>query len=111
MALNHHFSDLGQFSTGLMEGAAGGYECLDTTQALESCGGCASTGEGQDCTKIRGAQGYACEASVCRVCTLLQSSAVLSRIVLLTLCSFLSLLPSWMAPQPRRHSLPAYPQR
>lgn len=67
MALDHHFSALGQFSTGVMDGAAGGYECLDTSQSLESCGGCASTGEGQDCSKIRGAVGYACEASECRV--------------------------------------------
>jgi hypothetical protein len=40
-------------------------ECVDTTQALDSCGGCASTGEGQDCTAIRGSAGVGCEASKC----------------------------------------------
>jgi len=42
-------------------------ECLDVTQALDSCGGCASTGEGQDCTKIRGAMSMGCETSKCVV--------------------------------------------
>ncbi|GAA5917613.1 hypothetical protein JCM5296_000346 [Sporobolomyces johnsonii] len=64
-AVAHHFSSPTEFS-GIMAGA-GGYECLDVTQALDSCGGCASTGEGQDCTKIRGAAGIGCEASKCVV--------------------------------------------
>ncbi|KPV77186.1 uncharacterized protein RHOBADRAFT_8526, partial [Rhodotorula graminis WP1] len=34
---------------------------------LDSCGGCASTGEGMDCTKIRGVQGVGCEGGECRV--------------------------------------------
>lgn len=42
-------------------------ECIDTQQALDSCGGCASTGEGQDCTKIRGAAGVGCSAGQCVV--------------------------------------------
>ncbi|BGP52524.1 hypothetical protein JCM8202_000407 [Rhodotorula sphaerocarpa] len=58
-----HFKT-GEELTGLMA-RSGGYECLDTTQALESCGGCASTGEGQDCTAIPHAAGVGCEASKC----------------------------------------------
>ena len=42
-------------------------ECLDTTQALESCGGCASTGEGRDCTAIPHVGGVGCEAGKCVV--------------------------------------------
>ncbi|GAA5974360.1 hypothetical protein JCM21900_001323 [Sporobolomyces salmonicolor] len=64
-AVAHHFSSPTEFS-GIMAGA-GGYECIDVTQALDSCGGCASTGEGQDCTKIRGAAGIGCKASKCIV--------------------------------------------
>ncbi|GAA5917457.1 hypothetical protein JCM8208_003973 [Rhodotorula glutinis] len=64
-AVEHHFAAVNEFS-GVMLGA-GGYECLDTTTALDSCGGCASTGEGMDCTKIRGVQGVGCEGGVCRV--------------------------------------------
>ncbi|BGP37596.1 hypothetical protein JCM10449v2_001513 [Rhodotorula kratochvilovae] len=64
-AVEHHFQASSEFS-GVMIGA-GGYECLDTTQALDSCGGCASTGEGVDCTKIRGSQGVGCEAGKCVV--------------------------------------------
>lgn len=42
-------------------------QCLDTSQSLESCGGCASTGEGQDCSKIRGAVGVGCDSGACVV--------------------------------------------
>ncbi|BGP18845.1 hypothetical protein JCM10213v2_006925 [Rhodosporidiobolus nylandii] len=64
-AVEHHFNAPTEFS-GIMLGQ-GGYECIDTAQALDSCGGCASTGEGVDCTRIRGAAGVGCEAGVCRV--------------------------------------------
>lgn len=46
---------------------AGGFECMDTTTAIESCGGCASTGEGQDCTKINHSAGVGCSAGQCVV--------------------------------------------
>ncbi|EEB90295.1 hypothetical protein MPER_11515 [Moniliophthora perniciosa FA553] len=36
---------------------------------LESCGGCASTGEGQDCTAIKGAWNVGCEQGRCAVYT------------------------------------------
>ncbi|GAA5892852.1 hypothetical protein JCM5296_006023 [Sporobolomyces johnsonii] len=64
-AVAHHFSSADEVS-GAMAGK-GGYECIDTTQALDSCGGCASTGEGQDCTRIRGAAGVGCAAGACVV--------------------------------------------
>jgi hypothetical protein len=44
---------------------ASDYECLDITNELESCGGCASTGEGQDCTAIKGAWNVGCERGTC----------------------------------------------
>lgn len=46
-------------------GLSSDYECIDTTQELESCGGCASTGAGQDCTAIEGAWNVACNAGAC----------------------------------------------
>ncbi|GAA5945257.1 uncharacterized protein JCM15063_003009 [Sporobolomyces koalae] len=64
-AVAQHFTSATEFS-GVFAGE-GGYECLDVTQALDSCGGCASTGEGQDCTKIRGAVSMGCESSQCVV--------------------------------------------
>ncbi|KAG2023489.1 hypothetical protein CC2G_001137 [Coprinopsis cinerea AmutBmut pab1-1] len=45
------------------------YECLDTLVELESCGGCASNGTGQDCTAIQGAWNVGCEQGVCKVYT------------------------------------------
>ncbi|GAA5967279.1 hypothetical protein JCM11641_000500 [Rhodosporidiobolus odoratus] len=64
-AVAQHFTS-GQDFSGIMAGS-GGYECIDTEQALDSCGGCASTGEGRDCTRIRGAQGVGCDAGTCVV--------------------------------------------
>ncbi|OCF31773.1 hypothetical protein I316_06580 [Kwoniella heveanensis BCC8398] len=52
--------------------AAGGewsYECVDFLSELESCGGCASTGEGVDCTSIPHADSVGCELGVCQVYT------------------------------------------
>ncbi|KAJ4486166.1 protein priA [Lentinula aciculospora] len=45
----------------------GDFECLDTSVELESCGGCASTGEGQDCTAIEGAWNVGCNSGSCKV--------------------------------------------
>ncbi|GAA5877581.1 hypothetical protein JCM1840_005848 [Sporobolomyces johnsonii] len=45
----------------------GTYECIDTKSELESCGGCTSRGQGEDCTLIRGAQGVTCESGHCNV--------------------------------------------
>ncbi|ORY90772.1 hypothetical protein BCR35DRAFT_328533 [Leucosporidium creatinivorum] len=47
----------------------GTYECIETDNSLESCGGCASRGEGEDCTAIKGAQGVGCSAGRCQVFT------------------------------------------
>jgi hypothetical protein len=41
------------------------YECIDFATELESCGGCASTGEGVDCTAIPNALSVGCEKGVC----------------------------------------------
>ncbi|SCV67899.1 BQ2448_5510 [Microbotryum intermedium] len=67
MAVSQHFSSFADLATGGIMSGNGGYECLDTKQALDSCGGCASTGEGQDCTKIRGAVGVGCDEGTCVV--------------------------------------------
>ncbi|GAA6003389.1 hypothetical protein JCM10207_000310 [Rhodosporidiobolus poonsookiae] len=64
-AVEHHFNAATEFS-GIMLGS-GGFECLDTQQALDSCGGCASLGQGQDCTRIRGVNAVGCEAGQCVV--------------------------------------------
>lgn len=44
-----------------------GYECLDTQSTLESCGGCASTGEGVDCSKLPHASSMGCSESLSSV--------------------------------------------
>lgn len=41
-------------------------ECLDTEVDLTSCGGCASTGVGQDCTAIPGAWNVGCSRGSCQ---------------------------------------------
>jgi hypothetical protein len=46
-------------------GAFSDYECIDTIHELQSCGGCSSTGAGQDCTAIRGAWNVGCKAGKC----------------------------------------------
>ncbi|KAK4050110.1 hypothetical protein OIV83_003681 [Microbotryomycetes sp. JL201] len=66
MAVTHHFSAPFNEYSGVMAGA-GGYECLDIQSSLESCGGCASTGEGEDCSAIPHALGVGCEAGTCHV--------------------------------------------
>ena len=45
--------------------SAGGYECLDTATSLDSCGGCASTGQGMDCTQIAHSSGVGCNSGQC----------------------------------------------
>lgn len=47
--------------------SAGQYECLDALNDLQSCGGCASLGKGQDCTAIPGARFMGCQAGKCAV--------------------------------------------
>ncbi|CAL1695859.1 unnamed protein product [Somion occarium] len=55
-----------------LTGLSGDYECLDTAVELTSCGGCASTGAGQDCTAIKGAWNVGCDQGSCRVYTCAQ---------------------------------------
>lgn len=50
-------------------GLSADFECLDTANEFESCGGCASIGRGQDCTAIEGAWNVGCEQGSCAVYT------------------------------------------
>ncbi|KZS92978.1 hypothetical protein SISNIDRAFT_550002 [Sistotremastrum niveocremeum HHB9708] len=52
---------------GLAVSRVSNYECLDTYADLKSCGGCASTGQGTDCTAIPGVWNVGCEAASCVV--------------------------------------------
>jgi len=45
------------------------YECLDTFAELTSCGGCASTGAGQNCGLMYGAWNVGCEFGECKIYT------------------------------------------
>jgi hypothetical protein len=45
----------------------GAYECLDAKSDLQSCGGCQSLGQGQDCTAIPGARWMGCVSGKCEV--------------------------------------------
>ncbi|GAA6033402.1 hypothetical protein JCM8097_006733 [Rhodosporidiobolus ruineniae] len=64
-AVKHHFATKGEV-TGVMAGK-GGYECINVQEALDSCGGCASTGEGVNCSAIRGSAGVGCHLGKCVV--------------------------------------------
>ena len=46
-------------------GLSDDFQCFDTSSDLESCGGCASTGAGQDCTAIDGAWNVGCTNGQC----------------------------------------------
>lgn len=48
-----------------LTGPTGDIECLDTYAELESCGGCASIGQGQDCIAIPGVWNVACQRGSC----------------------------------------------
>jgi len=50
-----------------MSGPTTDFECLDVANELESCGGCASIGKGQDCTSLQGAWNVGCEQGSCAV--------------------------------------------
>lgn len=46
-------------------GLTSDFECLDTVNELESCGGCLSVGKGQDCTAIEGSWNVGCVQGTC----------------------------------------------
>ncbi|KAI0735171.1 hypothetical protein C8Q76DRAFT_791743 [Earliella scabrosa] len=52
-----------------LTGLTDDWECLDTRTELQSCGGCASTGAGEDCTAIPGAWNVGCNEGKCVVFT------------------------------------------
>ncbi|KAG0151684.1 hypothetical protein CROQUDRAFT_71416 [Cronartium quercuum f. sp. fusiforme G11] len=45
--------------------ASKGYECIDTQEEIESCGGCSSTGEGLNCNTIPGVKYAGCAVGQC----------------------------------------------
>lgn len=45
----------------------GGFECISTDISIESCGGCASTGAGVDCTMLANVEDVECRAGKCYV--------------------------------------------
>lgn len=49
-----------------LSGASGDVECLDTDVEITSCGGCASTGAGQDCTALEGVWNVGCYRGSCQ---------------------------------------------
>ncbi|KAH9451835.1 hypothetical protein MJO29_013529 [Puccinia striiformis f. sp. tritici] len=42
-----------------------GYECVNTQEELEHCGGCSSTGDGVDCNTISGVESAGCSRGQC----------------------------------------------
>ncbi|GAA5827025.1 hypothetical protein JCM11251_002209 [Rhodosporidiobolus azoricus] len=46
---------------------ASGFECVDTAFEVESCGGCSTLGEGQNCLEIEGAKRVGCGEGRCVV--------------------------------------------
>jgi len=65
-------NDMEACAIGGLTGLTGDYECLDTTTELTSCGGCASTGAGVDCTAIDGVWNVGCEQGHCAIYTCAQ---------------------------------------
>ncbi|KAG2154566.1 hypothetical protein DEU56DRAFT_847723 [Suillus clintonianus] len=58
----------GQFPRTFTEWEAVGFECVDFTADLRSCGGCSSLDPTEhDCTKIPHVQGVACVAGECQI--------------------------------------------
>ncbi|KAF9785861.1 protein priA [Thelephora terrestris] len=47
----------------------GDYECVNTLEDLDNCGGCATLGEGQNCNAIFGVWNVGCEQSACKIYT------------------------------------------
>ncbi|KZV77714.1 hypothetical protein PENSPDRAFT_679253 [Peniophora sp. CONT] len=48
-------------------GLSSDYECVDTAQDVQSCGGCSSVNSDFDCTAIEGSWNVGCEKGACRV--------------------------------------------
>ncbi|KAI9610810.1 hypothetical protein KEM48_004699 [Puccinia striiformis f. sp. tritici PST-130] len=54
-------------SSGMTIKASAGFECLDVQQEVTSCGGCASTGQGVDCTTMKGVSSAGCSEGKCKI--------------------------------------------
>lgn len=48
-----------------LENGLSGWDCINTAATLESCGGCLSLGEGEDCTIIKGVDKVGCVHGKC----------------------------------------------
>jgi len=44
-----------------------GYECINTDESVENCGGCTATGEGTNCLDVAGAFGVGCAMGTCEI--------------------------------------------
>ncbi|KAI9606030.1 hypothetical protein H4Q26_004402 [Puccinia striiformis f. sp. tritici PST-130] len=60
-------------SSGMTAKPSAGFECLDLQQEVTSCGGCASTGQGVDCTTMKGVSSAGCSEGKCKICKALSS--------------------------------------
>ncbi|POW20455.1 hypothetical protein PSHT_03522 [Puccinia striiformis] len=54
-------------SSGMTLKPSAGFECLDLQQEVTSCGGCASTGQGVDCTTLKGVSSSGCTEGKCKI--------------------------------------------
>ncbi|KAI7942206.1 hypothetical protein MJO28_012233 [Puccinia striiformis f. sp. tritici] len=54
-------------SSGMTAKPSAGFECLDLQQEVTSCGGCASTGQGVDCTTMKGVSSAGCSEGKCKI--------------------------------------------
>jgi hypothetical protein len=52
-----------------------GWECIDTQNSLESCGGCPNAG-GQDCSVLPGADQVACVDGACRISSCIRGQSL-----------------------------------
>ncbi|EFP80221.1 uncharacterized protein PGTG_06177 [Puccinia graminis f. sp. tritici CRL 75-36-700-3] len=64
-------------SSGLPLKLTAGFECLDVLQEVSSCGGCVSTGQGTDCTTIKGVSSAGCSEGKCKICKPLHSASII----------------------------------
>lgn len=64
-----------------LTGLSGDYECADTRNDIQSCGGCASTGAGTDCTAIDGAWNVGCHIGKCASTCLVSPSFLFESLI------------------------------
>ncbi|ORY90684.1 hypothetical protein BCR35DRAFT_349630 [Leucosporidium creatinivorum] len=57
----------GQTACAVGNSLSDGFECIDSQNNLEQCGGCVTNGEGEDCTMIHGVEAVECQQGRCIV--------------------------------------------